>query len=326
MDVDEAIRLLRGGREGIREWNNLRKAGQAMPDLTAVDLGGARLAGAILTGAQLSNANLAGTDLSDADLEGAVLIFASLKGADLHDSRLCHAHLIAADLSLANLQNADLTHAHLIKARLTGAHCNQARLGHADLSQADLTGADLTSATLTEAVLVDATLMDVSLKSANIDGATIIGVKYNRRRLICRGIRADSCHGHALFKRDVQDQDWIETFRAQSRRHYALYLIWLITSDCGRSLFRVWGTAIALALAFGCVYHFFPGMINMSQSAHTGWTPFYYSFVTMTTLGFGDVTPATLGGEILATLEAVLGYLTLGLLVSILANKVARRS
>ncbi len=45
-----------------------------------------------------------------------------------------------------------------------------------------------------------------------------------------------------------------------------------------------------------------------------------------TTLGFGDVTPITTTGQMVVTAEVILGYLTLGLLVSILANKVARRA
>ena len=55
-------------------------------------------------------------------------------------------------------------------------------------------------------------------------------------------------------------------------------------------------------------------------------TPFYYSIVTYTTLGFGDVTPKTGLGQSFVVFEVILGYVTLGLLVSILANKVARRA
>ena len=55
-------------------------------------------------------------------------------------------------------------------------------------------------------------------------------------------------------------------------------------------------------------------------------TPFYYSIVTYTTLGFGDVIPQNKLGQCVVIMEVVAGYLTLGLLVSILANKVARRS
>ena len=39
-----------------------------------------------------------------------------------------------------------------------------------------------------------------------------------------------------------------------------------------------------------------------------------------------DVTPRTLAGEILVTLEVIFGYVTLGLLLAILSQKVARRS
>ena len=55
-------------------------------------------------------------------------------------------------------------------------------------------------------------------------------------------------------------------------------------------------------------------------------TPFHYSIVTYTALGFGDVTPCTKLGQIIVVVEVIFGYLTPGLLVSILANKVARRS
>ena len=60
--------------------------------------------------------------------------------------------------------------------------------------------------------------------------------------------------------------------------------------------------------------------------AETWFTPYYFSVVTFTTLGFGDVIPACWQGELLVTIEVILGYVTLGLLISILANKVARRA
>jgi hypothetical protein len=297
-----------------------------MPDLSDVDLSGTKLAGAMLGGMQLSNADLHGCDLNNADLQGAVLIGANLLGSDLHDARLNHASLVAANLRGANLSGADFTSAHLIKAHLNDARCAQARFSHADLSHAVLRRANMTSCDLSNASLVEADLTGASLKSANLDHASVMGVKYDRRRLTCRGIRADTCYGHAVLKRDILDQDWIETFRAQSRRHYALYLFWWLFTDCGRSLLRVWLAATLLAMLFGFAYAGFPGLLNTSRGVQTAWTPFYFSFVTFTTLGFGDVTPGSLAGEVVVTCEVVLGYITLGILVSILANKVARRS
>ncbi len=76
MDRDEAMELLRGGAEGIAEWNQRRNAGEPIPDLSKADLSkadltGAHLTGADLRGAHLTGADLRGTDLSKADLSGA---------------------------------------------------------------------------------------------------------------------------------------------------------------------------------------------------------------------------------------------------------------
>jgi Pentapeptide repeats (8 copies) len=58
MDREEALQLLRGGQEGVVEWNNRRGRGEKIPDLSGTDLG--------LT-------DLRGVDLSDMDLRGVNL-------------------------------------------------------------------------------------------------------------------------------------------------------------------------------------------------------------------------------------------------------------
>jgi hypothetical protein len=45
MDRNEAIRLLRGGRDGVREWNERRERGEEIPDLGEADLFTAALSG-----------------------------------------------------------------------------------------------------------------------------------------------------------------------------------------------------------------------------------------------------------------------------------------
>ncbi len=326
MDRDEALRLLRNGPDGVAEWNRRREAGEPVPDLAGAELPEAKLAFANLRHVDLSNANLGGADLRNADLRDAAMAFANLLGARLCDAKMPGTQLVAATLRRADLTGADLSGAHLIHADLNNANLTSAVLRSADLTQADLSGANLASADLTGASLVQSNLLCACLRSANLEQANVFGVRYDRRRLVCQGIRADSCYGHAIFKRDVQDEDWIETFRSQSRAHYVTYLLWLAVTDCGRSLTRVWGAAVILAMAFGFVYERFPGLLNIERSAKSFWTPYYFSFVTFTTLGFGDVSPKSVAGEILVTFEVALGYVTLGVLVSILAGKVARRS
>jgi hypothetical protein len=57
----------------------------------------------------------------------------------------------------------------------------------------------------------------------------------------------------------------------------------------------------------------------------SGISPWYFSVVTLTTLGYGDAFPASTGAKILAVMEVGIGYVMLGGLLSIFANKIARR-
>ena len=247
--------------------------------------------------------DLSKADLADAHLEGAKLWNVHLEGADL-----LYAHLIGANLNGAYLEGAKLWSAHLEGAELQHAHLEGAELQYAHLEGAKLWSVHLEGANLT---------------AADFSSAEVTGVIYDRTRGKFRGIRVATCYGHALFVRDAQDQDYIETYRAQ---HPIRGWFWHHLTDSGRSLVRVALIGVAVALLFGVVYATWPAMLNMSASAQTPWTPYYYSLVTFTTLGFGDVTPATLVGELWVGAEVIAGYLMLGLLVSILANKVARRA
>lgn len=54
--------------------------------------------------------------------------------------------------------------------------------------------------------------------------------------------------------------------------------------------------------------------------------PFYFSVVTFTTLGFGEIVPVTVTAQAVVIAEVVLGYVMLGGLLSLISNKLARRS
>ena len=66
--------------------------------------------------------------------------------------------------------------------------------------------------------------------------------------------------------------------------------------------------------------------VSPEGRVETAFTPYYFSIVTFTTLGFGDITPTNRAGEIWLVLEVLLGYVMLGGLIAIFANKFARRS
>ena len=113
MDREEALKLLRGGRDGVKEWNARRAKEEAIPSLQASDLSGADLGGVDLDGdhvrgadlreADLRQGNLSGADLSGADLSGANLLFTNLSYVNLGSTKLHWAWfggtVIDADLS-----------------------------------------------------------------------------------------------------------------------------------------------------------------------------------------------------------------------------------
>jgi TIR domain/Pentapeptide repeats (8 copies) len=120
MDRDEAIRLLTGGPDGVREWNQQREQGEGIPHLRQADL----------RRADLSGANLSGVDLISADLRGA-----AFRGADLSGADLSGADLSGANLSGANLGAAVLREVVLREANLSGARCHVTVFGDIDLSE-----------------------------------------------------------------------------------------------------------------------------------------------------------------------------------------------
>ena len=157
-----------------------------------------------------------------------------------------------------------------------------------------------------------------------------------------------------ILKRYIDDENYVQSYK---ENHPFAYRLWARTSNCGRS-FLLWAFwSLFIAGIFGCAFADYPYPDCMPRDCwvedffcginpevtidyttettpegqtvlreKTGWTPYYYSIVTFTTLGFGDVKPKNLAAEIWLTVEVVFGYVFLGGLVAILASKLARRA
>ena len=142
-----------------------------------------------------------------------------------------------------------------------------------------------------------------------------------------------------FFKRYVADQQFIRAFQ---ERNPFWAQVWRYSSDYGRSL-ALWAFwSLLIALSFSFVYmpapawfpewlgetmpHFYQVTVTEANGHLTFWKSFYFSIVTFTTLGFGDVVASNTSARILVTLEVIFGYIMLGGLISIFANKLASRS
>ena len=96
-------------------------------------------------------------------------------------------------------------------------------------------------------------------------------------------------------------------------------------------MFRIGVTlAVSWAYVFTLIHVVFPtsfeGIAGPTTEAHAKAIQFlYYSFVTLTTLGYGEITPASPVAQTLAYMEAVTGQFYLTILVAALVGMLLSR-
>ncbi|MDY0039980.1 MAG: ion channel, partial [Desulforhabdus sp.] len=105
-----------------------------------------------------------------------------------------------------------------------------------------------------------------------------------------------------------------------------VFFFWWLTADCGRSVSRWAGWSVFIAMLFAFVYYFLgPDYFASAYLKFNLSNMIYYSVVTFTTLGFGDITPKTTGAAMFVMCEVIIGYVMLGGLITIFASKLSRR-
>jgi voltage-gated potassium channel len=90
-------------------------------------------------------------------------------------------------------------------------------------------------------------------------------------------------------------------------------------------IFAAFVAYLLLAFAFGLIYNFmilrspesFKGALNPNN--HFGDVT-YFSLVTIATLGYGDIVPATNAARTIATIEAVIGQFYVAVIVAVLVG------
>lgn len=292
-------------------------------NLIGADLRGANLVGRDLSNARLFQADLSGANLREANLEGAELSAANLEGAILDGAHCTRAGFGRANLVGANLFRTNLEEATLTQANLQGANLHCVNLKHARLREADLSGADLSEADLRYTDMSLATIRATNFTNSDLRHARLRMMRhFKKAHWLGADIRDINFAGAYLLRREIIDQNFIAEFRSYNWVSKILYYPWMLTCDCGRSMFR-WCCCIGILL---CLFAYFYTLVGIDFGDYaTALSPLYFSVVTMTTLGFGDVVPKTLAGQIVAMLEVSTGYMMLGGLLSIFSNKLARR-
>ncbi|MFO7946628.1 MAG: pentapeptide repeat-containing protein [Armatimonadota bacterium] len=302
--------------------------------------------------ARLWDADLQYADLLGAKLSGAELMDANLRGARLVDADLSHADLSDADLTDVDLRFSDLRHADLTDADLEGAP---------DLRQANLTDAKLTGVQISPQCKLAHTTWDEDSNTIREEREALQAMKegnhrrahdlFNIAAMVYRQIKqayqdgGDHQTGGNVFIREM------ECRRAQLRIHtrdhprgrvWERALWWLMHHICGYGEWpgRLALTGAIMVVAFAIIHGYFCGFNDgVVRGIQVGpgidWIPsaagvlnfiaaLYFSVVTFTGLGYGDIHPINAPGRMVASAEVVLGFVTLSLLLVTIVRKWSR--
>lgn len=285
------------------------------------------------------------------------IYFAYLEGVDFRKEKIIKTNLWDVEFENANLRSANLQNAILGKANLQNAILVFTNLQNANLGYAHLESADLNSAYLNNAELTEIYIDKKTDFTNTIFGSCILSLdkscdEKKAIKALSKGLVNNIQFFDTVFGRKVRDESWlndwrnnVENLKNQSNWEYYkmkfLERVWYHSSDYGRDIVKWIKWSIILAVIFGLIFWSISNQftinseIALNEEILSGtfsgkifsvFKYMYYSIVTFTTLGFGDITPTTMLSMFFVMLEVVCGYIMLGGLISILANKLARRN
>ena len=296
-------------------------------DLTGCNFSDCDLTGCNLTEARCPSANFDGATLHKATLDGAEFFGSTFVGANLSECSAKGAGFGMTDQTDASFFSAKLEEATFVDAQLRRTNFATAKAPRTRMLEASLEGADFSNADLSGAELSETDLSGARFRNAKLLGAQLREVNnYTKADWIGADIRDIDFTGAYLVRNFIIDENYLYEFRNQSSVTRAVYFVWKTTSDCGRSMVR-WGGFLALnVLLFAIIYWAMgPTHLDNITDKHGFIHYLYFSVVTFTTLGYGDITPITAAGRAVLIIHIAIGYLGLGALLSILATKFASR-
>jgi hypothetical protein len=116
---------------------------------------------------------------------------------------------------------------------------------------------------------------------------------------------------------------WLE----QNYLAAVLYRVWKITSNYGESIGRWAATCLLVIMGFATAYRVTAVVGSSGSTSDTSlgfFDYFYFSVITFSTLGYGDLHPIGVLGQALACLEVAAGFIMFGVLLSFVGNRFQR--
>lgn len=275
--------------------------------------------GGFLHGLKLKRANLEGLNLvrkgksNGYDVSGSDFYRANLKNAHLFNLVFKDGSLMKANLDGANLHCCDLEHTNLLGIKIDGARIDNIHIGsnlqqEEDGRKAEREG-DL--ATALDNFEQSEEIYRTLRTTAEQQGLFDLSGKFSHKELIMRRLQFPKYSGHRITSK------FVDLFCGYGEKplnviSFSLSLI-LFCSICYFSLGVMYNGELTVL----------DSQNTFGQNVQAFVSCLYFSVVTFTTLGYGDITPVGLS-RIVAALEAFCGSFSLALFVVVFVKKMIR--
>lgn len=272
-----------------------------------------------MTGFSLRYAKLAGIRLSGEDADsGYCLRYVDLYRADLQNAHLFNINLTGSSLMKADLCGANLNHANLSRANLLGSNFKHAKVEHAiwdlPILQERQAYASLRqqepSAALDYAEQAEEIYRNLR-RTAEARGAFEQAGKVFYREMVMRRIQMPLYSSKRLFSKTI---DLLCGYGEKPLRVIGFTLVFIFC-------FAVWYFLLGIQSSSGILaYH--PAN-SWSENLQDFANCLYFSVVTFTTLGYGDLSPIG-WSRLFAASEAFSGTFMISLFVVVFVKKMTR--
>jgi len=229
-------------------------------------------------------------------------------GFDFSNCLLYYSNFSDTIFSSSNFANSDILYSDF---------------SNSTLDDCDFSNSNLTLSNFDDTYLEHSNFSSTWMSSVSFENADLGYIQYNRKTDF-HNIDIGSVKGSSnpMLISDIRKKQYLKHFKAKNTWNNIVYYIWLVISDCGQSFSRWFVSSIVICLLFGFIYSSYPESFFLANDRiPTGFTFYYFSVINFTTLGFGDIVPKDLWGEIVVTIEVIVGYMMLGGLISIISTK-----
>ena len=320
---------------------------------------GATLVNIEAEGADFSNSEFMGGNLSESRIEKSSFERSTMSAVKFNDSHIYRCNFTNTMLSEAEFEESDLLHSNLSESRLAGANLTDSSLRATDLQLSNLEEAiairtDFRGADLTDSRLYDIHISDVQISQSTEFGGKSIYEKadFEDRNNDFGGEDFDRYRVASWVYRRLQTLFEMNAMTEKSREYYILrqeaqrkshrdnrnfgdwfYLQlskWVTKHNTSPN--RVVASSLVVIGLFSLLYTLSGGVISTAATndlvkiklpnVFIGiGNNIYFSVVTFTTLGYGDLQPVGVVARFFAMVESLLGALLMAWLVFVLGRR-----